>query len=316
MIPKVLHYCFGMSSDFGGKPWSLIHHVCLTSAVARIKPTDVFFHCEYEPTGPWWELTRRMVTVERIKAPRAIFGNPLSHSAHRADVVRLEKLLSVGGIYLDADLFVHGSFDSLLNHATVLGEQRVDGNITGLCNAVILAEPDAPFLKRWHSEYRSFRSKGHDDYWDEHSVRIPYQLSKQFPDEITVLPHSAFFWPTFMAEDLALIFDSAAPIDISRAYATHLWESPAWERYLKHLTPRRVRGVDTNFHYWARPMMESVPDNYGGLTFAARVQSVTQRCIAGLRRRISGGANDKLIMGLQDGAVGKHIADNTRETSD
>src|ERR1017187_9567646 len=135
MIPKVLHYCFGMSPDFGGKPWSLVHHACLTSAVTHIKPTDVFFYCEYEPTGPWWELTRRMVTVRRIVAPREIFGNPLLHAAHRADVVRLEKLLAVGGIYLDADVFVHGSFDRLLSHAAVLGEQRVDGTVVGLCNA-------------------------------------------------------------------------------------------------------------------------------------------------------------------------------------
>ena len=271
MIPKVLHYCFGMSSDFGGKPWSLIHHVCLKSAVEHIKPRDVYFYCEFEPAGPWWELTRRLVTVERIKARREIFGNPLLHVAHRADVVRLEKLLSVGGIYLDADVLVHGSFDCMLSHATVLGEQRVSGNVEGLCNAVILAEAHAPFLERWYSEYRSFRSKGHDEYWDEHSVRIPYQLSKQFPDYVTVLPHYAFFWPTYKAEDLALIFDSAAPIDISRAHATHLWETPAWERYLEHLTPRRVRGVATNFHYWARPMIESLPDNYGRPTFAARL---------------------------------------------
>src|SRR4029077_10497964 len=121
----------------------------------------------------------------------------------------------------DADVFVHRSFDSLLKQAMVLGEERVDETVIGLCNAVILAEAQAPFLRRWRSEYRSFRSKGRDAYWDEHSVRIPYQLSKQFPDQITILPNFAFFWPTYKPEDLALIFESASPIDVSRAYATH-----------------------------------------------------------------------------------------------
>jgi hypothetical protein len=275
MIPKALHYCFGMSPN--DKPWSLIHHACVMSAIERVRPTDVFFYTEYEPTGPWWELTRRQVTFKKINAPREIFGNPLLHVAHRADVVRLEKLLSLGGIYLDVDVFVHRSFDPLLNHAAVLGEQIVDGAIVGLCNAVILAESGAPFLQRWHSEYRSFRSRGHDEYWDEHSVRLPYQLSKKFPDEITVLPHTAFFWPTFKAEDLALIYDSPAPLDISDAYATHLWESPAWERYLENLTPARVRSVDSNFHYWARPMIESLPGNYGRLAFADRAAHSVRR---------------------------------------
>jgi len=282
MIPKILHYCFGMSSDAGGKPWSLIHYVCLKSAIERIKPTDVFFYCEYEPTGPWWELSRGLVTVEPIKAPREIYGNPLLHPAHRADVVRLENLLSRGGIYLDADVFVHRAFDDLLGHATVLGKQVLDEAVVGLCNAVILAEPQAPFLKRWHSEYRSFRSKGHDVYWDEHSVRIPYELSEQFPAEITVLPHFAFFWPTYTTQDLALIFESAAPIDLSAAYANHLWESLIWERHLEHLGPRRVRMEDTNFHRWSRPLIAGLSDDYGTPTVAARFA----RGVRQLKRRV------------------------------
>jgi hypothetical protein len=282
MIPKVLHYIFGMASRTGGKPWSLVHYVCLRSAIERIRPTDVFFYCEDEPTGPWWELTCGLVSVERIKAPREIFGNPLLHDAHRADVVRLENLLRKGGIYLDVDVFVHGAFDSLLGHATVLGKQVVDETVIGLGNSIILAEPQASFLKRWYSEYASFRSKGQDAYWDEHSIRLPYELSKRFPDEITILPHTAFFWPTHTTEDLELIFDSTSPIDISRVCATHLWETLAWEPYLEHLTPRRVRGFDTNFHRWARPMIAELPNDYGAPTVSARLT----RGVRHMKRRV------------------------------
>ena len=293
MIPKTLHYCFGMAPDFGGKPWSLIHYACVKSAIERIKPKDVFFYCEFEPTGPWWELTREMVTVEKIKAPVQVFGNALLHPAHRADIVRLENLLSVGGIYLDADVFVHRNFDPLLRFSTVLGEQRVKGTVTGLCNAVILAEPRAPFLEKWYSSYDSFRSRGYDDHWDEHSVKIPYQLSKEYPTEIMTLPDRAFFWPTFMAEDLKKIFVSPEALDLSAAYATHLWETFAWNRYLEHLTPKRVRKLDSNFHYWVRPMVESLPDDYGTPTAAAlaaravrRLRSGTRRALRSLFRRI------------------------------
>jgi glycosyl transferase-like sugar-binding protein len=271
-----------MSPDFGGKPWSLVHYVCLKSAVERIRPTDVLFHCEYEPTGAWWELTRPLVTVEKTAAPREVFGNPLLHGAHRADVVRLETLLSAGGIYLDADVFVHRSFDELLKYQTVLGEERVSGRVVGLCNAIILAEANAPFLRRWHSEYSWFRSKGHDRYWDEHSVRVPYELSKSFSHDVTVLPYTAFYWPTFEAEGISSIFDCADPIDLSSAYANHLWESPAWERYLEDLTPRRVRSENTNFHYWARPVVEALADNYGTPVLSDRLA----HGVRGARRRV------------------------------
>jgi hypothetical protein len=271
-----------MAPAAGGKPWSLVHYACLKSTAQRIKPEAIFLYCEYEPSGPWWELSRELVTVERIKAPREIFGNPVAHFAHRADIVRLEMLLSRGGIYLDADVFVHRSFDDLLQNQTVLGKQVVDEKELGLCNAVILAEPQAPFLRRWHSEYRSFRSKGNDVYWDEHSVQLPNRLAKQFPDDITVLPPSAFFWPTFKEADLRLIFNSSAPLDLSRAYATHLWESIAWEAYLEQLTPGRVRAVDSNFHRWVRPLIASLPDQYG----APSVRSRISRGIRQVKRRV------------------------------
>ncbi len=280
MIPKILHYYFGLSADFGGKPWSLAHHVCLKSAVERIKPRDVLFYCEYEPTGPWWELSRRLVDVEKVAAPQEVFGNPLRHPAHRADVMRLEKLLGAGGIYLDTDVLVHRSFDDLLGHSAVLGEQRVGSRLIGLCNAVILAEADAPFLRRWHSEYRSFRSVGHDAYWDEHSVRIPSRLAKQCPGEVTVLPHDAFFFPSCDARDIRSMFASVEPVRLSESYATHLWESCVWERYLEQLTPKRVRACDTNFHYWIRPMIATLPDDYGTAPWPDRLR----RGIRQLRR--------------------------------
>lgn len=271
MIPKIIHFCFGMSP--WGRPWSLSHHACVKSAVERIKPTTTFFYCEYEPKGPWWRLTREMVTLVKIKAPRTIFSKPLLHPAHRADVVRLEKLLEVGGIYLDCDVFVHRDFDDLLKYSAVLGQQRQQWEQPefGLCNAIILAEAQAPFLKRWYAEYRSFRSKGHDTFWAEHSGRIPLRLAREFPEEITVLPYTAFFWPTWENGGLEKIFKSTDPIFAPGVYANHLWEWCAWRRYLEHLTVKRVRNVDSNFHGWVRPMIADLSADYGAPTLVSRM---------------------------------------------
>jgi hypothetical protein len=276
MIPKILHFCFGLSRNFGGKPWSLFHHACIKSAVERIKPTATFFYCEYEPRGPWWQLSRELLTVVKIKAPRTIFGNPLLHPAHRADVLRLERLIEIGGIYLDCDVFVHRNFDDLLQYPAVLGQEGNQGRI-GLCNAVILAERQAPFLKRWYSEYKSFRSKGHDAFWSEHSVVVPSRLAREFPCEIAVLPDKAFFWPTWEEEGLKKIFRSLDPILASSVYANHLWEWCAWKPYLARLTPERVRNVDSNFHTWVRPLIAALPNEYGAPTRADRLTSPFRR---------------------------------------
>lgn len=281
MIPKILHYCFGMAPDFGGKPWSLIHYIGVRSAIRHIKPDQVFFYYEYEPTGPWWELTRPLVTPVKIEAPRKIFDRPVTHPAHRADVVRLQKLIEHGGIYLDADVVVHRSFDDLLGHSTVLGQEGFDEENPSAANALILGEAQAPFLLRWMESYRTFR--GDEGYWSEHSVQMPAKLAKEHPNEIRMLPPTAFFYPLWSAEDIEWIFSSNRPIPPG-AYANHLWESKAWDKYLDHLTPGRVRSRDTNFHRWAKPYVAGLPDDLGAAPFSLKLRKAARsikRAIAG-----------------------------------
>ncbi len=271
-IPKIIHYTFGLAQDFGGKPWSLLHYVCLKSALSRIAPEEVYFYYEYEPTGPWWELTRPLVTPVKISAPREVHGRPLMHVAHRADVVRLQKLAAFGGIYLDADVLVQRSFDDLLRESTVLG-QELAGDEPRMANAVILAEPNAPFIHRWLEQYRNFRSTGRDEYWNEHSVLLPAQLAREYPDEITVLGHKAFFWPTWIPDHIRWIFASNEPIALEATYANHLWESEAWP-LMRHATAGTVRRHDTNFSCWAKPFLDDVPDNYAAPSVADRIRQL------------------------------------------
>jgi hypothetical protein len=63
----------------------------------------VYFHYHYEPSGFWWETIKPKLTLHQVSIPESIFGNPIHHFAHKADVIRLEVLLEYGGIYLDLD---------------------------------------------------------------------------------------------------------------------------------------------------------------------------------------------------------------------
>jgi hypothetical protein len=250
-----------MAADFGGKPWSLVHYVSVASAIKHIKPEAVYFYYAFEPSGPWWDLTRPLVTSVKIDPLREIFGRSVSHPAHRADVVRLQKLREHGGIYLDADVLVQRNFDDLLDNSVVIGREGFDITNPATANAVILAEPNAPFIERWLNEYRSFR--GDEGYWGEHSVLLPARLAREHPEEVTVLSPTAFFWPLWSEGHIQWMFGSADPIPTTDVYANHLWESFAWRGYLSGLTPGEVRAKDTNFHRWARPYLEGLPDDFG-----------------------------------------------------
>jgi hypothetical protein len=258
-IPKIVHYCFGLSSNFGYKPWSLVHYVCVRSAINKIRPEKAYLYYEYEPSGPWWELTKPLVELVKIKAPREIFGRPLTNVAHRADVIRLEKLIEYGGIYLDCDVLVHRNFDDLLDNSFVISQEGVNAEqISSLSNAVLLAEPSAPFAKRWYQEYRSFTG----EFWAEHSTHLPLKLAGTFPHEVTVLPYSAFCWPLWHESHLKKIYEPGHPRIENGAYGNHLWETIAWEKYLENLTPRHVRLTASNFSEWARPLIVDLPNDF------------------------------------------------------
>lgn len=118
-IPPYVHYVFGLSPPSPKNEFNFIHYLCLTSALVELKPQIVYFHYRFEPTSWYW--SRFKLEVERSETTRLemvqerdvteVFGNPVEHYAHKADVLRLEALQKYGGVYLDADvLVVRGEF--------------------------------------------------------------------------------------------------------------------------------------------------------------------------------------------------------------
>ena len=272
MIPNIFHFVFGMAPGFGGKPFSLVHYISIKSAITLNQPNQAYFHYQYEPEGHWWEQAKPLLTLNKITAPTEIFGNPLCHVAHQADVVRLRMLQEHGGIYMDPDTISVQPFAPLLHHSFVIGEelkvaaapknwrQRLKQKLglgsvakdktSGLCNAILLSEPNSAFVNRWLGSYRSFRSQGRDKYWNEHSVLLPLKLAAEHPEELTRLGPYAFHYPLYHPEGLKQMFEEDQ--NFPEALAHHLWESFAWEPYMKNLSEEDIRTRNTTYNRLAR----------------------------------------------------------------
>jgi hypothetical protein len=239
-IPRTLHYCFGLTPDFGGRPWSLVHHACLRSAIAHIRPERVLFHYRHEPSGPWWDASRALVEPVRIEG-----------EASDAVSARLAVLVDEGGIFLEPDVLVQRSFDPLLEFRTVLGMENV-GADARLGTGVMLSEPRAPFLRRWLEAMA-----GTDRV--ERSAR---PLTVEPSDGVRILPFTAFHWPLWTQEHLEWMFETDHPIIPRQAFGRRLWLERAWP-YLDGLTPGMVRSGETNVCRWLRPFVADLPDDYG-----------------------------------------------------
>jgi hypothetical protein len=273
MVPDIFHFIFGLSEDFGGKPFSFSHYMAIRSAIAVNNPSDVIFHYQHEPSGEYWDLIKSHITLNKLEAPTEIHGKKLLHVAHQADIIRLQALYKTGGIYLDIDTISIKPLDEFRKFNFAIGQELAQPveytikqkvkkvirhatlrpfkvNVAGLCNAVMLAEKGAGFIEHWLDSYKTFRSNGKDQFWGEHSVLVPYQLSRQYPDLVKKISPFAFHYPIHDAMGLKLLFEDN--VRFKKAYVHHLWESASWEKYLKDLSFETVLKNDTTYNLLAR----------------------------------------------------------------
>lgn len=256
MIPLEFQYVsFRAPKERGGKPFSYANYLCLYSAI-KSHPGAIFnFYYDEPISGEWFQRLIPYLKLHQLDPPQEIFGQPLKRVEHQADITRLQVLQEKGGIYLDTDVFVCRTFKPLLNHQFVMGiEER-----QGLCNGVILSEPQSPFVNEWllayHPESKREGAGFDPDGWAEMSVRFPEILARSFSDYVTVLPSFAFHEPMGCYTGLKSLFEDPEYAN-NKSYAQHLWASRAWDQYLNPMTPEKVMQESGYFYRLARTVLD------------------------------------------------------------
>lgn len=252
-IPKIVHFVYGLRDP--NPTLDLIHYTAIKAAHDVLQPTKIMFHYHYMPVGDNFERARPMLTLRQVPLVEKVFDRPVSHYAHRADVVRLQVLEEFGGIYLDLDLISVKPVDHLLDREFIMAQEGVDGSV-GLCNAMIMARPHSRFVQRWFATYALFDSAE----WNYHSVILPGKLAPFFRNEITVLNHTAFFWPLWDSHGLRTLYLEKS-YDFSANLGTHIWESAANKNLMKDISEKVIMEIDTSLYCQIRPLLlDGKPD--------------------------------------------------------
>ena len=277
----LVHFVFGLSDEEEKRQFRFCHYLSVRSASVHLQPARLLLHYHHLPTGTAWAQAAPLVELHKVELPRSRSATELKHAAHRADVLRLELLIAHGGIYLDLDVVVIQPFARLLQYEFVLAKEGDEshGGFHGLCNAVLIARPNASFARRWLASYSTFGSSS-GDAWSEHSVQLPGKLAAAHPSEVLVLPYSAFFWPDWHDRELKQLLlergsvDHLAPRHGARSggsavmpghgsldhaptdgvehelvgYAVHLWSSQASAYVLEHWSAEYVATVASSLN--------------------------------------------------------------------
>ena len=115
IVPNVVHYVVldNPYMDFN-------HFLSVKSVLKNQNPNQIIIHCNCDDLkGSYWsKLTtvsqtadNRRIVVRKIRKPETIFGKKLSSVYHMSDIVRIEIMMTFGGIFLDNDVYVVKSLD-------------------------------------------------------------------------------------------------------------------------------------------------------------------------------------------------------------
>lgn len=188
--------------------------------------------------GEWGKKAARLAEITPIRPPENLFGRPVTHYAHRADVARLAILNAGGGVYADLDtIFMSPLPPALFRQPFVMGRQGADG----LCNALMLAAPGSAFGRAWMAAHAEHFTGGGPETpgWCVHSVQLPNSLARRMPEAIHVEPQRSFFKHLYDPAGLAALFEHNDE-DLEGVYSLHLWQTLSRER-LAALTPGSIR---------------------------------------------------------------------------
>lgn len=182
MIPKIIHYCW-----FGGKekPYVVIESI---NSWRKKLPDYVFWEWnELNFDYKQWRFCREAYNMQKF--------------AFVADVCRLYALSTVGGIYLDTDIEVIGSFDKFLNQQSFVGLED-EGKINTGC---IAAEPNTPWVVGFLDTYRYkhfINIKGRDLSWpNSYLLKLYLENSKSLP---RIYPLDFFCAKHYTTNELAI----------------------------------------------------------------------------------------------------------------
>jgi hypothetical protein len=246
-----IHFVYGFKAS---EEFPFYAYMAVKSAQACNPGWPVVFCFVNEPTGPWWQDIKSSALTVQMPNFDYFQGARFYHYAHKADVVRLLMLRELGGVYLDIDTITARPFSDLLAHEFGMAVQAgFEAHAAGLCNAVMWGKPNAEFLNIWIAEYASFQSKGRDDLWDFHSVKLPAILARQHYDKITILNHRAFFYPLWSDLERILLAERGERFlpYLQDAYAFHLWNG-ATEGALRRLSLESIRISTSVYAHFAR----------------------------------------------------------------
>jgi mannosyltransferase OCH1-like enzyme len=248
MIPNIVHFIYPVWPLT--RPLSYVNYMAVKMAIAVQKPDKVKFWINKDPEpSRWWDKIKEMVDVVYTPMDGVYRNVNIEWPQLQSDVTRLEILQREGGIYLDTDMLVLHSMEALpfLKHNFIIGFEPGE---TSMCNALMMSEPEAPFIKLWLDKMPEALQS---TTWAQGGVVTPLELWKD-NSSLAMAAEANWFCP--LGLDKNWMFDPALA-DEAQSRVTHSFSVHIFETYfrdiVKDITPEWCDQNDSLFSRLTAP---------------------------------------------------------------
>lgn len=233
-VPKYFHFIY-----ISGKiNFTLTHYLSIKTCFNIQKPDKIFLYNNKEPeNNEWWEKAKDYVTIIKITIPCYINKQGVHFKQHQADIMRINILNKIGGVYMDLDVLSQFPIDGTIKKPKYENngpENMYDAHTViaretdnKLCNCVIVARKDNIFLKEWIKQYET-KYGDVEDWWGGLSVITPNKLAENNKD-VSILETKEFL--PFLYNDFEF-FTKDISEKVNNSFCIHLWETEANKRKL------------------------------------------------------------------------------------
>jgi len=248
-VPNIVHFIHFSNDNRLCRPFSYVNYLAVKSASEIQKPDNIFVYYNVAPeNNPHWISMASIpgVSLVHMEPPTEHGGVTLSgFPQYQADVVRLQKLYEMGGVYMDTDAITLKPLNEFFKHDCVISGFNIDNDDIETNNSTIIARKGSAFIKHWLERMPDSLRTG---VWAHHCARLPAKLCSEYPDKVTLLDNK-YFLPYHYYDDSYL--KASEPEDVRKtlemadgSYVVHLWET-FWDKIVPQITSDFVHDSGT-----------------------------------------------------------------------
>ncbi|XP_074653337.1 uncharacterized protein LOC141907554 [Tubulanus polymorphus] len=216
VVPRIVHYIW-LAKE--GTTFRFHNYISFLSAYKHLNPQRIILWCNTVPVGEYFDEMKRKVPVLRVKqiTPPSVFsGRSVVVQEHQSEILRIQKIIEFGGVYLDTDIVVLKPFDELFRYDCTMpyyDSRRLNPGI-------IMAKPKSIFMELWLGELQMY----FNDYkWDFHATFLPAQVAAR--NKLTIhieydTMDSPYWKDRKVLDD---IYHKGVKFDWKSKYTFHLW---------------------------------------------------------------------------------------------